>query len=55
MDQIWDWPPWYEKLILMFQKEVGERIIANKNEKNYGRLSIISNWRLNVTKNFNFF
>jgi len=48
-----DWPPWYEKLILMFQKEVGERIIANKNEKNYGRLSIISNWRLNVTKNFN--
>ena len=48
-----DWPPWYEKLILMFQKEVGERIVANKNEKNYGRLSIISNWRLNVTKNFN--
>ncbi len=47
-----DWPPWYEKLILMFQKEVGERIIANKNEKNYGRLSIISNWRLNITKNF---
>jgi len=47
-----DWPPWYEKLILMFQKEVGERIVANKNEKNYGRLSIISNWRLNVTKNF---
>ena len=48
-----DWPPWYEKLILMFQKEVGERIVANKNEKNYGRLSIISNWRLNITKNFN--
>ena len=47
-----DWPPWYEKLILMFQKEVGERIIANKNSKNYGRLSIISNWRLNITKNF---
>ena len=46
------WPPWYEKLILMFQKEVGDRIIASKNQKNYGRLSILSNWRLKITKNF---
>ena len=37
------WPPWYEILILMFQKEVADRIIAKTNSKNYGRLSIISN------------
>ena len=42
----------YKKLILMFQKDVAERIIAKKNEKNYGRLSIISAWRLIVKKEF---
>ena len=34
----------------MFQKEVADRIISNHNSSNYGRLSIISNWRLNVKK-----
>ncbi len=43
---------WYKKLILMFQKDVAERIIANTNTKNYGRLSIISNWKLKIIKNF---
>ena len=40
------------KLILMFQKEVANRIIAKINSKNYGRLSIISNWRLKIKKEF---
>ena len=40
----------YDKLIFMFQKEVAERIIAKKNTKNYGRISIISQWKLNIRK-----
>ena len=36
----------------MFQKDVAERIISKVNEKNFGRLSVISNWRLNITKHF---
>ena len=43
---------WYKKLILMFQKDVAERIIANTDTKNYGRLSIICNWKLKITKHF---
>ena len=41
---------WFESLILMFQKEVAERIIGNYNSSNYGRLSILSNWKLNIKK-----
>ena len=41
---------WFSNLILMFQKEVADRIIANVNTSNYGRLSIISNWRLEIKK-----
>ena len=37
----------------MFQKEVADRILAKTNSRNYGRLSIISNWRLNIKKEFN--
>ena len=43
---------WFNHLILMFQKEVAERIISLPNTKNYGRLSIISNWKLNIKKIF---
>ena len=39
-----------KKFILMFQKEVAERIIANVNTKNYGRISILSNWKFNIEK-----
>ncbi len=39
-----------KKFILMFQKEVADRIIAETNSKNYGRLSIISNWKMNIEK-----
>ena len=38
------------KLILMFQKEVADRIIAKSNTKNYGRLSILSNWKMEIEK-----
>ncbi|WP_440652718.1 16S rRNA (adenine(1518)-N(6)/adenine(1519)-N(6))-dimethyltransferase RsmA [Candidatus Pelagibacter sp. HIMB1542] len=41
---------WFECMILMFQKEVADRIIANINNSNYGRLSILSNWKLNIKK-----
>ncbi len=41
---------WFDKLILLFQKEVADRIISNSNSANYGRLSIISNWRLDIKK-----
>ena len=41
---------WFESLVLMFQKEVAERIIAEPNTSKYGRLSILSNWKLEVTK-----
>jgi 16S rRNA (adenine1518-N6/adenine1519-N6)-dimethyltransferase len=39
------WPPWYESLVLMFQREVAERIVASPGSKSYGRLSVIANWR----------
>ena len=41
---------WFENLVLMFQKEVADRIIANYNNSNYGRLSILANWKLIVKK-----
>jgi len=44
---------WFSKLILMFQKEVADRIIAKINTSNYGRLSILSNWKLDIKKIMN--
>ncbi len=41
---------WFDKLILMFQKEVADRIISKFNTSTYGRLSIICNWKLNISK-----
>ena len=41
---------WFTELVLMFQKEVANRIIAKSNNSDYGRLSILSNWKLNVKK-----
>ena len=43
---------WFNELILMFQKEVADRIIAKFNTSSYGRLSILTNWRLSVKKIF---
>jgi 16S rRNA (adenine1518-N6/adenine1519-N6)-dimethyltransferase len=41
---------WFSDLILMFQKEVADRITAQFNSSAYGRLSILANWRLNINK-----
>ena len=41
---------WFDHLILMFQKEVADRIVAKFNTPNYGRLSILSNWKLHIKK-----
>ena len=46
------WPPKYDKAILMFQKEMAERIIGTYNTPKYGRLSILTNYRLNILKKF---
>ena len=42
------WPPWWDRMVLMFQKEVAERIVAAPGSKAYGRLSVISQWRAEV-------
>lgn len=39
------WPPFYERMVLMFQREVAERIVAEPGSKAYGRLSVLSQWR----------
>ena len=43
---------WFDELVLMFQKEVADRIIAKENTSQFGRLAILMNWRLNVKKVF---
>jgi len=39
------WPPWFDRAVLMFQREVAERIVAAPGSKIYGRLSILVQWR----------
>jgi 16S rRNA (adenine1518-N6/adenine1519-N6)-dimethyltransferase len=39
------WPPWYEMLVLTFQREVAQRIVATPGTKSYGRLSVLAGWR----------
>jgi 16S rRNA (adenine1518-N6/adenine1519-N6)-dimethyltransferase len=39
------WPPWYQSMTLMFQREVAERIVARPGANNYGRLSVMAGWR----------
>lgn len=39
------WPPWFDRLVLMFQREVALRIVAKPGEKDYGRLAVLSQWR----------
>ena len=43
---------WFKGLILMFQKEVADRIISKINSSHYGRLSVLANWRLRIEKVF---
>jgi 16S rRNA (adenine1518-N6/adenine1519-N6)-dimethyltransferase len=39
------WPPWYDMMVLMFQREVAERIVAHEDDEAYGRLGVLANWR----------
>jgi 16S rRNA (adenine1518-N6/adenine1519-N6)-dimethyltransferase len=39
------WPPWYDSAVLMFQREVAERIVAEVGSNSYGRLSVLVQWR----------
>ena len=43
-----EWPPFWESLTLMFQREVAERIVAAPGSKTYGRLAILAQWRADV-------
>jgi 16S rRNA (adenine1518-N6/adenine1519-N6)-dimethyltransferase len=42
------WPPWYDALVLMFQREVAMRIVAKPGGKAYGRLAVLAGWRTNA-------
>ncbi len=46
------WPPWYEMMVLMFQREVAQRIVAHENAEAYGRLAVLSNWRCETSMQF---
>jgi len=46
------WPPFFQKIIFMFQKEVGDRIIAKPNTKNYSRISVLTNFRFEIISSF---
>lgn len=46
------WPPWYESMTLMFQKEVADRLIAAPGSKAYGRLSVLAQWRSKAVRLF---
>jgi 16S rRNA (adenine1518-N6/adenine1519-N6)-dimethyltransferase len=39
------WPPWYDAMVLMFQREVAERIVAEVDDDAYGRLAVFAGWR----------
>jgi 16S rRNA (adenine1518-N6/adenine1519-N6)-dimethyltransferase len=47
------WPPWFDRAVLMFQREVAERIVASPGSKTYGRLSILVQWRCEAHILFN--
>jgi 16S rRNA (adenine1518-N6/adenine1519-N6)-dimethyltransferase len=39
------WPPWFDMMVLMFQREVAERIVAKPGDKQFGRLAVLAGWR----------
>lgn len=47
------WPPWYDSLTLMFQREMAERIAADPGGKSYGRLAVLASWRTEAKILFN--
>ncbi len=46
------WPPFWQSLTLMFQKEVGERIVASEDDDHYGRLGVLAGWRTDARMAF---
>ncbi|MEM8749699.1 MAG: 16S rRNA (adenine(1518)-N(6)/adenine(1519)-N(6))-dimethyltransferase RsmA [Pseudomonadota bacterium] len=46
------WPPYWETMVLMFQKEVADRIVATHEDKAWGRLGVLSAWRTHSAKAF---
>jgi len=46
------WPPWYDMMVLMFQREVADRITAQVDEDAYGRLAVLANWRTETKRLF---
>jgi 16S rRNA (adenine1518-N6/adenine1519-N6)-dimethyltransferase len=46
------WPPWFDSLTLMFQREVADRLAADVDTSAYGRLSVLAQWRANVKRLF---
>lgn len=46
------WPPFWQSLTLMFQKEVGERIVASQGDDHYGRLGVLTGWRTHARMAF---
>jgi 16S rRNA (adenine1518-N6/adenine1519-N6)-dimethyltransferase len=46
------WPPFWQSLTLMFQKEVGQRIVAHADDDHYGRLAVICGWRTHAEMMF---
>ena len=46
------WPPFYDSLVLMFQREVAQRIVAKAGDDSYGRLSVITGWRTEARDSF---
>ncbi|MEW6643140.1 MAG: 16S rRNA (adenine(1518)-N(6)/adenine(1519)-N(6))-dimethyltransferase RsmA [Pseudomonadota bacterium] len=46
------WPPWFDMLVLMFQREVADRITAAVDEDAYGRLAVLANWRTETKRLF---
>lgn len=47
------WPPWWDRMVLMFQREVADRIVASLGGKTYGRLAVLSQWRCETRVLFN--
>ena len=47
------WPPWYDRMVLMFQREVAERIVSAPGCKAFGRLSVLAQWRTSPRKLLN--
>lgn len=47
------WPPWFDRMTLMFQREVADRLVATPGNRSYGRLSVLAQWRCAAKVLFN--